>query len=114
MFFIETMTSSTYPLPYSSRLHPLRFVPRCQEAAKNISKLFRFLSHERAVPRCSKGMELNKRSVVYELGKKPNLGSGCDSVGRAVASDTRGPWFEFSHQQKFIIILNICLLSTVY
>ena len=23
----------------------------------------------------------------------------CGSVGRAVASDTRGPWFEFSHQQ---------------
>ena len=23
-------------------------------------------------------------------------GSGCGSVGRAVASDTRGPWFESS------------------
>ena len=41
-------------------------------------------------------------------------GSGCGSVGRAVASDTRGPRFESSHQQKFINILNICLLSTVY
>ena len=29
-------------------------------------------------------------------------GSGCGSVGRAVASDTRGPRFESSHQQKFI------------
>ena len=30
------------------------------------------------------------------------LGSGCGSVGRAVASDTRGPRFESSHRQKFI------------
>ena len=41
-------------------------------------------------------------------------GSGCGSVGRAVASDTRGPRFESSHRQKFIFILNICLLSTEY
>ena len=26
--------------------------------------------------------------------------SGCGSVGRAVASDTRGPRFESSHRQK--------------
>ena len=38
------------------------------------------------------------------------LGSGCGSVGRAVASDTRGPRFESSHRQN---LLNICLLSTV-
>ena len=42
------------------------------------------------------------------------VGSGCGSVGRAVASDTRGPRFESSHRQKFIYILNICLLSTVF
>ena len=42
------------------------------------------------------------------------LGSGCGSVGRAVASDTRGPRFDSSHWQKFIFILNICSLSTVY
>ena len=29
-------------------------------------------------------------------------GSGCGSVGRAVASDTRGPQFESSHRQKCI------------
>ena len=34
-------------------------------------------------------------------------GSGCGSVGRVVASDTRGQWFESSHRQKFIYILNI-------
>ena len=40
--------------------------------------------------------------------------SGCGSVGRAVASNTRGPLFESSHRQKFIYLLNICFLSTVY
>ena len=29
-------------------------------------------------------------------------GSGCGSVGRAVASNTRGPWFKSSHWQTFI------------
>ena len=42
------------------------------------------------------------------------VGSGCGSVGRAVASDSRGLRFKSSHRQKFIFILNICLLSTVY
>ena len=42
------------------------------------------------------------------------LGSGCGSVGRVVASDTKGPQFESSHRQKFIYLLNICLLSSVY
>ena len=37
-------------------------------------------------------------------------------VGRAVASDTRGPRFESSHRQIYIYIyiLSICLLSTGY
>ena len=43
-----------------------------------------------------------------------NMGGGCGSVGRAVASNTRGPRFESSHRQNFIFILNICLLSTVF
>ena len=41
-------------------------------------------------------------------------GSGCGSVGRAVAPDTKGTRFESSHRQKFIYVLNIYLLSTVY
>ena len=41
------------------------------------------------------------------------MGSGCGSVGRAVASNIKGPRFESSRQQKFIFILNISLLSTV-
>ena len=32
------------------------------------------------------------------------LGSGCGSVGRAVASDTRDPRFESSHQQILFTI----------
>ena len=48
------------------------------------------------------------------LSLKNNNGSGCGSVGRAVASNTRGRRFESSHRQKFIFTLNICLLSTVY
>ena len=36
------------------------------------------------------------------------LGSGCGSVGRAVASKTRGPRLKSSHGQNFIYILNIC------
>ena len=41
-------------------------------------------------------------------------GSGCGSVGRAVAFDTRGQRFKSSHRPKFIDILNICFQSTVY
>ena len=37
-------------------------------------------------------------------------GSGCGAVGRAVASDTRGPGFKSSHRQ---LLLNIYLLLTV-
>ena len=40
--------------------------------------------------------------LVSMLVKKEQLGSGCGSVGRAVASYTRGPRFESSHRQKFI------------
>ena len=30
-------------------------------------------------------------------------GIGCGTVGIAVASDSRGPWFESSHRQNFIL-----------
>ena len=38
-------------------------------------------------------------------------GSSGGSVGRAVASDSRGPQIKSSHWQTFV--LNICLLSTI-
>ena len=42
--------------------------------------------------------------------KKRLMGSGDGSVGKAVASDTRGPQFESQHRKVFI---EYCLLSTV-
>ena len=38
------------------------------------------------------------------------MGSGCRAVGRAVASNTRGPGLESSHWQ---LLLNIYLMLTV-
>ena len=54
---------------------------------------------------------LNSISMIRIM---PMSGNGCGSVGRAVASNTWGLQFESSHWQKFICLLNICLLSTVY
>ena len=49
--------------------------------------------------------------VVKQLrpSSKDPLGSGCGSVGRAVASNARGPRFESSHWQPFIS--DICLFT---
>ena len=38
--------------------------------------------------------------------------SGCGSVGRAVASDTRGPRFESSLRQKFKLNIVNCIKKT--
>ena len=41
------------------------------------------------------------------------LGSGCGSVGRAVASDSRGLQFESSHRRNFFHVLIInCVEKT--
>ena len=40
-------------------------------------------------------------------------GSGCGSVGRAVASETRGPRFESSHRQIFIYIEHLFTVNCV-
>ena len=40
-------------------------------------------------------------------------GSGCGSVGRAVASNTRGPRFESSHWQKFIYIEHLFTVNCI-
>ena len=45
--------------------------------------------------------------------KNVNVGSGCGSVGRAVASDTRSPRFESSHRQKIINIYNLYTVNCV-
>ena len=49
-----------------------------------------------------------KSSVVGPVGqewaqKQIIFGSGCGSVGSAVASDSRGLQFESSHRRKFIL-----------
>ena len=45
---------------------------------------------------------------------KSTIGSGCGSVGRAVSSDTRGPWFESSHRQKCIYIEHLFTVNCVF
>ena len=53
--------------------------------------------------------------AAFELMASGGLSSsGCGSVGRAVASNTKDRQFKSSHQQKIKFILNKCLLSTVY
>ena len=42
-------------------------------------------------------IEINVGVVAFDMS------SGCGSVGRAVASETRGPRFESSHRQDFIM-----------
>ena len=49
-------------------------------------------------------IEAEKGEISDREATKRELGSGCGSVGRAVASNTRGPWFESSHRQNFIYI----------
>ena len=34
------------------------------------------------------------------------MASGCGAVGGAIASDTRGPWFESSHRQNLNVQSN--------
>ena len=57
-----------------------------------------YLDGEEQLPRCCV-------CTIFATNKIYLSGSGCGSVGRAVASDSRGLQFEFSHWQK--IILNI-------
>ena len=56
-----------------------------------------------AVCKCSMTTFRYMYSDILVLGMNMDnrLSSGCGSVGRAVASDSRGPRFESSHGQKF-------------
>ena len=69
----------------------------------------------------SKGCWLKKKTSLTKLHPKnrrtktkQELGQWFGSVGRAVASKTRGPQCKSSHWQKITNTLNICLMSTVY
>ena len=63
---------------------------------------------------CARFFVLTKRLLPLSINSgnmyKENMGIGCGSVGRAVASDTRGPQFESSHRRNFImnIFTNNC------
>ena len=46
-----------------------------------------------------------KLSTIYKVIKLIMPHYGCGSVGRAVASDTRGPWFESSHWRNLYFTL---------
>ena len=48
-----------------------------------------------------------KTLVIYSFYNKQVLGSGCGSVGRAVAFDSRGPRFESSHRKKIMIMTTV-------
>ena len=77
---------------------------------KVIAKWLEHRTHNRTV-------SYSNPAVIYIVifaNIKSTNSSGCGLVGRAVASNTRGSRFESSHWQKFIYILNIYLLSTVY
>ena len=50
------------------------------------------------------------RFFAFPAWKAWQLGSGCGSVGRAVASDTRGPPFECSHEQNLYWTFYCCQL----
>ena len=49
------------------------------------------------------GLQGQCKAPGFHIGLKNllNVASGCDSIGRAVASKTRSPRFEFTHRQKF-------------
>ena len=55
--------------------------------------LYHFMSSENKVKKCFKILSLSLSL----------LASGCGSVGKAVNSNTRGPRFKSSHQQKLCI-----------
>ena len=52
--------------------------------------------------------------LAFSLNITCTSGSGCGSVGRAVAFDTRGLRFDSSHRQNFIehLFINSCIEKT--
>ena len=54
------------------------------------------------------GLDLD--NCFMSAGIKRHVGNDCGSVGRGVASDTRGPRFESSHWQTLPILPIFCQL----
>ena len=63
---------------------------------KEASKVQQKLDRDKTVRKKTVRIFSTKQSLLQ--------GSGCGSVGRAVTSDTRDPWFESSHWQKKLFI----------
>ena len=55
----------------------------------------------------------NGKSEENQVQRIFRVRSGCGSVGRAVASDIRGPRFESSHRQKIINIEHLYTVNCV-
>ena len=65
-------------------------------------------------------METSKGKLLFARFRRCNtrvkylgrLGSDCGSAGRAVTSETRGPWFDCSHKRFFILTIEYCIENT--
>ena len=68
-------------------LHTVQHIVRAHSINQRVS----YMTH---VPKYKKIMNIVTTFI---------LGSGCGLVGRAVASNSRGPRFESSHRQTFIL-----------
>ena len=77
------------------------------------------LSHPPWRPESSRGPSSRRRScrrrfkkILLMYTENTHLGSGCGSVGRVIAFDTRGPRFESSHFQTFLLSIVNCVEKT--
>ena len=103
---------------------PVNTLPPCRRKEKvklfNQNKMFfaAFESHHYLIVKMVSRSWPSKWQIIigWRTGRRPtnkqlvcgikitNLGSGCGAVGRAVASDTRDPWFESSHGQNLYVV----------
>ena len=86
-----------------------------------MTKVFDYCYHDKATTQCLNDRPIKELCVFGIHGLFATAvqvgGSGCSSVGRAVASNTRGPLFETSHWQNlystFIYLFTInCIEKT--
>ena len=57
--------------------------------------------------------KLRHSTIFYDIVKEQIKGGGCGSVGRAVASNSRGLWFESSHHKKLYWTFSVnCIEKT--
>ena len=98
-------------------------IPLTSKPWRNFQKVKAFTSVDHIQPSCSpvfKNLTICTGKQTFGYYSKCTMlsiffvGSGCGSVGRAVASDTRGPRFESSHRQKkYIFIEHLLTVNCV-